>query len=72
MYPVSLLLPLVICIYDSEVAAAAESKSGRKPSLYLSIGKSILAFALSLAGLIYISASLTNGTDFINRTYGFM
>lgn len=68
LYPISLILPAVICIYNKEVAR----KGKEKVTWLSSTVKTLVAFAVPLIGIILMSRFIARDWTFIDRTYGFM
>jgi len=66
LYPVSMIFPAVICIYDKE-------KQKQKDKCWkLSVTKTVLAFLVPFVGFFFLSKHLCNDWDFVDRTYGFI
>lgn len=66
LYPISLIFPAVICIYDKEV------KKYPGTNWKISLVKTTLAFLLPLAAFLLSSKELCNSWNFLDQTYGFM
>jgi phosphatidylinositol glycan class U len=67
LYPVSLILPAVICVYNKEGRRSEGCVCWISSSL-----KTVLAFAIPFAVIIFLSSELSQDWKFLDRTFGFI
>ncbi|XP_021961854.1 phosphatidylinositol glycan anchor biosynthesis class U protein [Folsomia candida] len=69
LYPVSLIFPAIISIYNKE----SETEGSKKKSTFTtSAVKTVLSFLIPFLSLMYISHFVTNDWGFLDSTFGFI